>query len=101
MKKAIVLAFAMLATSLLAATAQGSQSAAVKYSAAGYSCSKTITLPLVTPITGGAGFLGAEQSSWAKLAPRQRRRPPPKGIQVYVPGDCSRKRSGRNSYGFG
>jgi branched-chain amino acid transport system substrate-binding protein len=86
MKKAIVLAFAMLATSLLAATAQGSQSAAVKYSAAGYSCSKTITLPLVTPITGGAGFLGAEQSSWAKLAVQQWAKK--LGLKIkYVTGD--------------
>ena len=36
-------------------------------------------------------------SSWAKLAPMQRRRPPPKGIHVYVPGACSRKRSGRKA----
>jgi branched-chain amino acid transport system substrate-binding protein len=70
MKKAIVLAFAMLATSVVAASAQGSPSVAAK-SAAGYSCSKTITLPLVTPITGGAGFLGTEQASWAKLAVKQ------------------------------
>src|SRR4051794_17976361 len=71
MKKAIVLALAVLATSVAAAGAQGSQSAAVKYAAAGYDCKKTITLPLVTPVTGGAGFLGAEQGSWAKLAVQQ------------------------------
>ena len=40
-------------------------------------------------------------SSRAKLAPMQRRRPPPNGIQVYVPGLASRKRSGRNAYGSG
>ena len=28
----------------------------------------TITLPFITPLTGGAGFLGAEQASWAKYA---------------------------------
>src|SRR5438270_2207400 len=33
----------------------------------------------------------------AKLAPRQRRRPPPNGIHVYVPGGLSRKRAGRNA----
>jgi branched-chain amino acid transport system substrate-binding protein len=70
MKKAIVLAFALLATSVVAASAQGSGSK-VAAAAAGYSCSKTITLPLVTPITGGAGFLGTEQASWAKLAVQQ------------------------------
>src|SRR5438270_2996166 len=66
MKKAIVLAFAVLATSFVAASAQGSQ-AAVR-TAASFNCSKTITLPFATPLTGGAGFLGAEQMSWAKYA---------------------------------
>ena len=40
-------------------------------------------------------------SSSAKLAPIQRRRPPPNGIQVKVPGLVSRKRSGRNACGLG
>jgi len=70
MKKAIGLALAVLATSAVAANAQGSQTAAAR-TTAGYSCGKTITLPLVTPVTGGAGFLGAEQGSWAKLAVAQ------------------------------
>src|SRR5213592_2908511 len=68
MKKAIGFALAVLATSVVAASAQGSQTAAVKYAAGQFSCNKTITLPLVTPVTGGAGFLGAEQGSWAKYA---------------------------------
>jgi len=34
-------------------------------------------------------------STIAKLAPMHLRRPPPKGSQVYVPGGCSMKRSGR------
>jgi hypothetical protein len=34
-------------------------------------------------------------SSMAKLAPMHLRRPAPKGSQVYVPGGCSMKRSGR------
>jgi branched-chain amino acid transport system substrate-binding protein len=67
MKKAIGLALAILATSIVAASAQGAPSTAAK-SAAGFSCGKTITLPFATPITGGAGFLGAEQLSWAKYA---------------------------------
>jgi branched-chain amino acid transport system substrate-binding protein len=67
MKKAIALGLAALATAVVAATAQGSQTVASR-ATAGYSCSKTITLPFVTPITGGAGFLGAEQMSWAKYA---------------------------------
>src|SRR3954463_2893690 len=68
MKKAIGLALAILATSVVAASAQGSQTAAVKLAAGQFNCSKQITLPLVTPVTGGAGFLGAEQGSWAKYA---------------------------------
>jgi branched-chain amino acid transport system substrate-binding protein len=67
MKKAIAFALAAIATSVVAATAQGSSTAA-SASAASFNCSKTITLPFVTPITGGAGFLGAEQMSWAKYA---------------------------------
>jgi branched-chain amino acid transport system substrate-binding protein len=67
MKKAIGLALAVLATSVVAASAQGSNRVAA-VSAAGVNCKSTITLPLVTPVTGGAGFLGAEQGSWAKYA---------------------------------
>ena len=67
MKKAFVLALAVLATSVVAASAQGSQTAAAR-SLANFNCSKTITLPFVTPLTGGAGFLGTEQMSWAKYA---------------------------------
>jgi branched-chain amino acid transport system substrate-binding protein len=52
---------------VVATTAQGGRKVA-QVSTAGYSCNKTITMPLVTPITGGAGFLGAEQASWAKYA---------------------------------
>jgi len=67
MKKAIGLALAIIVTSIVASSAQGAHQA-VKAQAAGFSCSKRITLPFVTPITGGAGFLGAEQLSWAKYA---------------------------------
>ncbi|HEV2592277.1 MAG TPA: hypothetical protein VGU02_10340, partial [Gaiellaceae bacterium] len=68
MKKAIGLALALLATAIVAASAQGAPKASAASAATGYSCSKTITLPFLTPITGGAGFLGAEQMSWAKYA---------------------------------
>jgi branched-chain amino acid transport system substrate-binding protein len=67
MKKAFVLALAVLATSVVAASAQGSQTASAR-SLASFNCSKTITLPFLTPLTGGAGFLGTEQLSWAKYA---------------------------------
>jgi branched-chain amino acid transport system substrate-binding protein len=67
MKKAIGLALAVLITSVVAAGAQGAQKVAA-VSAASFNCKSTITLPLVTPVTGGAGFLGAEQGAWAKYA---------------------------------
>ena len=31
-------------------------------------CNSTLKLGLVTPLTGGAGFLGQEQLTWAKFA---------------------------------
>ena len=68
MKKAIGLALAVLATSVVAASAQGSTKIGAAASAASVNCKSTITLPLVTPVTGGAGFLGAEQGSWGRYA---------------------------------
>jgi branched-chain amino acid transport system substrate-binding protein len=85
MKKAIGLALAVLATSVVAASAQGSNRVAA-VSAASVSCKSTITLPLVTPVTGGAGFLGAEQGSWAKYAVKTLAKP--LGLKVkFVLGD--------------
>jgi branched-chain amino acid transport system substrate-binding protein len=66
MKKAIGLALAVLATSVVAASAQGSQN--VTTSASAFSCGSTMKIGFATPLTGGAGFLGNEQLSWAKYA---------------------------------
>src|SRR3954451_12286826 len=85
MKKAIGLALAVLATTVVAASAQGSPRIAAA-SAASISCKSTITLPLVTPVTGGAGFLGAEQGAWAKFAVSKLAKP--LGLKVkFVLGD--------------
>jgi branched-chain amino acid transport system substrate-binding protein len=85
MKKAIGLALVVLATTVVAASAQGSNKVAAA-SAASVSCKSTITLPLVTPVTGGAGFLGAEQGSWAKYAVKTLAKP--LGLKVkFVLGD--------------
>jgi branched-chain amino acid transport system substrate-binding protein len=85
MKKAIGLALAVLATSMVAASAQGSPKVAAA-SAASVNCKSTITLPLVTPVTGGAGFLGAEQGAWAKYAVKTLAKP--LGLKVkFVLGD--------------
>src|SRR6478609_7858439 len=67
MKKAIGLALAILTTSVVAASAQGGQKVAAAGTAS-VSCNSTLKIALVTPLTGGAGFLGNEQSSWAKYA---------------------------------
>jgi branched-chain amino acid transport system substrate-binding protein len=87
MRKAIVFAIAVLATSVVAASAQGSaQTTAARSATAAFNCKKQITLPLVTPVTGGAGFLGAEQASWGKLAVAQLA--PKLGLKVkFVLGD--------------
>jgi branched-chain amino acid transport system substrate-binding protein len=85
MKKAIGLALAVLATSVVAASAQGSNRMTA-VSAASVNCKSTITLPLVTPVTGGAGFLGAEQGSWARYAVKSLAKP--LGLKVkFVLGD--------------
>ena len=67
MKKAMGFALAVLATAVVATTAQGGQKLAAT-SQASFNCKSTITLPFITPLTGGAGFLGQEQASWAKFA---------------------------------
>ena len=64
MKKGISLLFALVATAVVAASAQANRQAAVS----AVSCKSTFTLPFVTPLTGGAAFLGQEQMSWAKYA---------------------------------
>jgi branched-chain amino acid transport system substrate-binding protein len=85
MKKAIGLALVVLATTVVAASAQGSNKVAAA-SAASVNCKSTITLPLVTPVTGGAGFLGAEQGAWAKYAVKTLAKP--LGLKVkFVLGD--------------
>jgi branched-chain amino acid transport system substrate-binding protein len=85
MKKAIGLALAVLATTVVAASAQGSNKIAA-VSTAGLNCKSTITLPLVTPVTGGAGFLGAEQGSWSRYAVKTLAKP--LGLKVkFVLGD--------------
>jgi branched-chain amino acid transport system substrate-binding protein len=59
-----VLALAALGAAALAATA-GAGSSGVTSSQA-VSCKSALKLALVTPLTGGGGFIGQEQLSWAK-----------------------------------
>src|SRR5262245_30666547 len=65
----IVLALVLFVVAAIAATAgtgAASTQAGVKTQA--ISCKSTMKLAMVTPLTGGAGFLGTEQLSWAKYA---------------------------------
>jgi branched-chain amino acid transport system substrate-binding protein len=80
MKKRAVFAAAALgavATTALVATTIASAHPAKVAKASAISCKSTLKLGLVTPLTGGAAFLGQEQLSWAKYAiktlPRQYR----------------------------
>jgi branched-chain amino acid transport system substrate-binding protein len=62
----VVYALATLVAAAFAATA-GAGSSTVKQSQA-ISCKSTLKLGMVTPLTGGAGFIGTEQLTWAKYA---------------------------------
>jgi branched-chain amino acid transport system substrate-binding protein len=72
------------ALSLAAATAAfarpGGTASATKSQA--ISCKSTLKLAMVTPLTGGAAFLGNEQLSWAKYAVKTLA--PPLGLKVTV-----------------
>lgn len=62
----IVLSLAVLASAALASTAGAGSSATAATQA--ISCKGTLKIGIVTPLTGGAGFLGQDQLSWAKYA---------------------------------
>jgi branched-chain amino acid transport system substrate-binding protein len=56
------------ATALAATVAAAPAGAKVTRSTAGISCSGTIDVGVIAPLTGGAGFLGQQQLSWIKYA---------------------------------
>ena len=60
----VVLALATIVAAALASTA-GAGSSTVSRSAA-VNCKGTLKLGVITPLTGGAGFLGQEQLSWTR-----------------------------------
>src|SRR5947208_16050782 len=81
----VATAAAAVVASALAATATAT-AAPAGHAAAGQNCKSTLKIAFVTPLTGGAAFLGNEQLSWAKyavktLAPRYRLK------ITLVPGD--------------
>ncbi len=69
-KLSAVLALAALAVGLSVTTAAFARpsTSTIAAKAAAVNCKSSIKIALVTPLTGGAGFLGQEQLSWAKLA---------------------------------
>jgi branched-chain amino acid transport system substrate-binding protein len=62
----MVLASAVTVAAALASTAGASSTTATR--SQGISCGSTLKIAMVAPFTGGAGFLGNEQLSWAKYA---------------------------------
>jgi len=91
MKKTIGLIGLLVLTGLVVAaagSARGTKSAApaAATKSSKVSCSSTLKIAFVTPLTGGAGFLGNEQLSWAKYAVK--RLAPGLGLKIQlVTGD--------------
>src|SRR3989442_7821531 len=74
-----------LAAAALAATTVAS-ARPVARTAAGASCTSTLKIAFVTPLTGGAAFLGQEQLTWAKYAVKTL--PPKMGLKIrLITGD--------------
>jgi branched-chain amino acid transport system substrate-binding protein len=75
------------ATALAATVTAAPAGAKGTHATAGLSCSSTLHIGMLTPLTGGAGFLGQEQLSWAKLAVKTL--PQAMGLKIkLVPGDA-------------
>ena len=60
----MVLALATIVAAALASTAGAGSSSVTKTQA--INCKNTVKLALITPLTGGGGFIGQEQLAWAK-----------------------------------
>ena len=83
MKRAIALALVAAIAAVLAATAGARPDVGTEASAQqAVSCKSTLTIAIVTPLTGGAGFLGNAQLSWAKYAVK--RLAPGLGLKVQL-----------------
>src|SRR6478736_10230523 len=79
-------AAAVAATALAATVTAAPAGAKSTRAASGISCSKTLDIGMLAPLTGVAGFLGQEQLSWAKYAVKTL--PATMGLKVkLVPGD--------------
>ena len=85
--KSFPLFAAVAAATALAATVTAAPASAKPQRASAINCSGTLQIGMLAPLTGGAGFLGQEQLSWAKLAVKTL--PKTMGLKVkLVPGDA-------------
>jgi branched-chain amino acid transport system substrate-binding protein len=83
MKRAIALALVAGIAAVLAATAVARPAVATEANAQqAVNCNQTLKIAIVTPLTGGAGFLGNAQLSWAKYAVK--RLAPGLGLKVQL-----------------
>jgi branched-chain amino acid transport system substrate-binding protein len=84
--KSFPLLAAVAAATALAATVSAAPATAKTQRSTAVSCSSTLKIAIVAPLTGGAGFLGQEQLSWAKYAVKTLA--PPLGLKIrLVTGD--------------
>ncbi|MDX6561568.1 MAG: branched-chain amino acid transport system substrate-binding protein [Gaiellales bacterium] len=66
--KSFPLLAAVAAATALAATVSAAPAGASTQRSSAISCSGQLSIGMLAPLTGGAGFIGQEQLSWAKLA---------------------------------
>lgn len=71
MKKSVISLAVATGVALAAVAGASASSAAKARQASGANCAGTITIPLLSVLTGPAAFLGNDQLSWAKLAAKQ------------------------------
>ena len=77
----IVLALVLFVVAAIASTAgTGAASTQASAKTQAISCKSTLKIAFVTPVTGGAGFIGTEQVTWAKYAIKTI--PPKLGLKV-------------------
>ena len=85
--KSFPLFAAVAAATALAATVSAAPASASTQRSSAISCSSNLAIGMLAPLTGGAGFIGQEQLSWAKLAIKTL--PKTMGLKVrLVPGDA-------------
>ena len=85
--KSFPLFAAVAAATALAATVSAAPASASTQRASAISCSGNLAIGMLAPLTGGCGFIGQEQLSWAKLAIKTL--PKTMGLKVkLVPGDA-------------